>query len=116
MCSDLDFILFNIKTKRYCCLEQKQYGKKLSKWQLILYHNLGKWIARGIGNDAKWLGFYIVTFRGESFDDGGATLQKINADGELTKGLIINSADFVAFFSMENRELFLKFNRKMISG
>ncbi len=68
--TDLDFILYNYKTKKVMLLEIKTRNSCLKFWQLKLFKNLDKWIRRGIDEDWGYLGFHVIKFKNTWFDDG----------------------------------------------
>lgn len=68
--SDLDFILYNYKTKRIMLLEVKQHGKEMATWQNNLFKNLALWISKGIDKDWNFLGFHSIKFENTDFKDG----------------------------------------------
>jgi hypothetical protein len=86
MVSDLDFILYNYKTKKIMLLEIKTRNTQLKTWQNILFNNLAKWIAAGIDDDWEFLGFHIIIFQHTFFNDGKAYLD----NKEITECELIN--------------------------
>ena len=70
LASDLDFILFNYKTRNIMLLEIKTRGKELKTWQSILFNNLDKWLKRGIDSDWEYHGFNYITYEKTNFNDG----------------------------------------------
>lgn len=70
MASDLDFILWNYKTRRIMLLEIKTRLSKPREWQRIMWSNMNKWIQKGIDDDWTYLGFHLVTFENSDFSDG----------------------------------------------
>ncbi|MCH8862636.1 MAG: hypothetical protein IID51_09005 [Proteobacteria bacterium] len=58
ICSDLDFIIENYKTKKIMLLEIKTRNRELKTWQRILFNNLDRWISNGIDdgwqNNGRW--------------------------------------------------------------
>ena len=45
--SDIDFYIYNWKTKTHALVEQKTRGANLKPWQRRMYGNLNKWISEG---------------------------------------------------------------------
>lgn len=72
--SDLDFVLWNWKTKKVMLLEIKTRGSQPKKNQLEMWRNLHKWIGKGIDNDWNYLGFHLVVFENTNFEDGKCCL------------------------------------------
>ena len=72
--SDLDFILFNYKTKKIMLLEIKTRNSQMKQWQNILFTNLNNWIKKGIDTDWKFLGFHTLRFENTFFNDGDIPL------------------------------------------
>jgi len=74
MVTDLDFILYNYNTKKIMLLELKMRNANLKKWQENIFNNLSKWIKKGIDNDWTYLGFNIIKFQNQFFNDGDCYL------------------------------------------
>lgn len=68
--SDLDFFIWNWKTKSVMMLEIKTRGAVVRKWQKEMWQNIRKWIENGIDEDWTFFGFYCVQFENTGFDDG----------------------------------------------
>ena len=70
MVSDLDFILYNYKSRICMLLEIKTRNSEVKEWQRKLFDNLSRWIEKGI--DADWLfgGYHIIRFENTFFEDG----------------------------------------------
>ena len=68
--SDLDFILWNWRTKKVMMLEIKTRNSKPRTGQKIMWQNINKWIDNGIDNDWNYLGFHLIQFENTNFDDG----------------------------------------------
>ena len=86
--SDLDFILFNYKTKKIMFLEVKTRGATIKIWQRDLFKNLNKWILKGISDDWIYLGFHLLCFEKTCFTDGRAYFDnKIISEDEFIKKL-----------------------------
>lgn len=65
--TDLDFILFNWKTKKIMLLEVKQYKKQIRMWQKKLYQLLHTALSRGLPKDVEYLGTHLITFEKNDF-------------------------------------------------
>lgn len=70
MVSDLDFILYNYRTRKIELLEIKTHSSQLPKWQKMLFENLAHWLARGIDGGWEFLGFHTIVFENTFFHDG----------------------------------------------
>lgn len=68
--SDLDFILWNWKTKKIMLLEIKTRSAKPRYNQRNMWKLIHKWIKNGIDTDWKYLGFNLIVFEHTSFEDG----------------------------------------------
>lgn len=82
--SDLDFILFNYKTRKIMLLEIKTRNTDLKYWQQTLFENLARWIEQGIDKDWIFLGFHTIKFENTYFNDGA-----VYFDGVLNNELDI---------------------------
>ena len=86
--SDLDFILWNWKTKKIMLLEIKTRNAKMRKFQSIMFSLLHKWISKGIDRGWKYEGFYLIQFEKTSFEDGKCFLNyKEISEADLIKKL-----------------------------
>jgi hypothetical protein len=77
--SDLDFILWNCKTRSLMLLEVKTRGKKMAKWQSSLFCVLDMLIKKGLPDvtpPIHYKGFHCVRFIKTWFDDGVCMLNK----------------------------------------
>jgi len=68
--SDLDFILWNWKTKKIMLIELKTRMSYPRKGQKMMWNLLHNWIKNGIDNDWKYLGFNLIQFENSGFEDG----------------------------------------------
>lgn len=88
--SDIDFVLYNFKTKKLMILEVKTRNAELRMWQTIFYKNISNWLKKGIDEDWTFLGVHIIKFENTFFNDGKCFL-----DGEE-----INEENLIEFLSM----------------
>lgn len=69
--SDLDFMLWNWKTKKIIFLEIKTRNSKPREGQKKMFQLINKWMFRGIDKDWTYLGFHLIQFENdENFDNG----------------------------------------------
>tara|TARA_B110000858_G_scaffold149268_1_gene169747 strand:- start:221 stop:586 length:366 start_codon:yes stop_codon:yes gene_type:complete len=74
--SDIDFMLWNWKTKRFALLEIKCRNVEIGKGQKIMLQNIHRWIKNGLDNGWKYHGYHLVTFEGDTFENGKVYLNK----------------------------------------
>lgn len=89
--SDLDFILWNWKTKNLMFLEIKTRNAKVRQGQKMMFENINKWIKTGIDNDWKYHGFHLITFENSSFEDGKCYFD----NQEITQEELIKKLSFL---------------------
>lgn len=77
MVSDIDFILYNYKTKKIAIVEVKTNNKIISTWQRRLLEFVSSCIRNGKPSDYDYLGLYIIRFEKTNFNDG-----KVYLNGE----------------------------------
>ena len=68
--SDIDFVLFNYKTKKVAIVEVKTRNADLKRWQKEFYRNLHNWIKNGVSDGWVYKGIYVIQFENTCFDDG----------------------------------------------
>lgn len=68
--SDIDFVFYNMETKKVIIVEQKTRGAGVQDWQRDLLSNIKRWILQGIDNEWIFEGIHLLQFEGYSFDDG----------------------------------------------
>jgi hypothetical protein len=84
--TDVDFFLYNWKTKNILILEVKTHNAELKYWQKEFYKNLDKWIKMGIDVDWTYHGVKILKFENTFFDDGKCFLDGVEiTEEELIK-------------------------------
>ena len=67
MVSDLDFVLWNVRSKRVMLLEVKTRNGSIKRWQRDMWNNLHHWIKKGICGGWEYLGFHLLRFSGNDF-------------------------------------------------
>lgn len=89
--SDLDFFLWNWKTKKVIMLELKSYKSIPRKWQEIMWNNISKWIHNGIDETWTFLGYHLIQFEKTNFENGKCYLDgKEIKEQELINFLSLN--------------------------
>ncbi len=68
--TDLDFVIYNYKTKKIALVEIKTRSADLKFWQKEIFENLSKWISKGIDKDWTFCGFHVIKFENTFFNDG----------------------------------------------
>ena len=68
--SDLDFIIWNWKTKKIILLEIKTRMSTPRKGQYLMWNNIERWIQNGIDSDWMFYGFHFIKFENTNFADG----------------------------------------------
>ena len=59
--SDIDFYIFNYKTKNHALVEIKTYTGQLKEWKRKMYERLGKWIKEGSEKEGwNFKGFFLI--------------------------------------------------------
>ena len=88
MVTDIDFYMYNYKTKKHLLVEVKNNNAPLKKWQSIMYKNLSHWIDSAAKKDGwDFKGFYFIKFVKTSFKDGVYLNDKISSEEEIIKKL-----------------------------
>lgn len=80
--SDLDFFLWNWKTKKVMMLEIKTRNSYPRRWQDIMWNNISKWISKGIDDDWTFYGYHLIQFENTCFSDGKCFLNTIEISEE----------------------------------
>lgn len=70
MVSDVDFILYNYKTKRMMFIEQKQFGSEVKEWQKKLFTILNDAMKNLPESRLEYKGFHLITFEQTDCKDG----------------------------------------------
>lgn len=79
LATDLDFILYNYKTKQIALVEVKTRGANLKFWQEGIFKSLSRWVAKGIDSDWTFRGFYTIKFENTFFHDGKCYLNGVQS-------------------------------------
>jgi len=90
--SDLDFVLWNWKTKKVMMLEIKTRSDLPRKGQKYMWKNINNWMRKGVDDGWKYLGFNLIVFEKTDFLDGKCYLN----NKEITEKELIN------FLSLED--------------
>lgn len=69
---DLDFLIYNYKTRRIMFVEVKTRNAEMKTWQRMIFKQLDKWIKKGIDEDWTYLGYHLIQFENTCFEDGKA--------------------------------------------
>jgi len=97
MVTDIDFVLYNYKTKRLMILEVKTRNKIIETWQEILYKNFHKWLKTGVDSGWEYRGAYLIRFENTSFKDGRCYITSFEKN--ITKQ--VSEQGLMKFLSME---------------
>lgn len=76
--TDLDFVLFNWKTKRVMLIELKQHNAPIRYWQNQMFVDMARWMQKGVDRGWQILGYHSIVFEKTDFNDG-----ECRFDGEL---------------------------------
>ena len=86
MVSDIDFYIYNYKTKNHALVEVKTYTGKLKRWQSEMYDRLSKWIGEGGKKDGwNFIGFFLINFEKKDFSEGKVYLNGVESSEEEIK-------------------------------
>ena len=86
--SDIDFMLWNWKTKSFALLEIKCRNVEPSVGQYKMIKNVHRWIKKGLDDNWKYYGYNLITFEGDTFENGRVYLNKKEiTEKELIKSL-----------------------------
>ena len=93
--SDIDWYMYNYKTKKCCMVETKTRNADLTFAQTQMYKNLSKWISEGAKKDGwEFTGFYVIKFENTWFDDGKVFLnEKESSEEEIIKILSFDEGE-----------------------
>jgi len=89
MVTDLDFILYNYKSKKLMLVEVKTRKAKMKTWQQNIFTMLDKIIKKGAADiGVKYYGFHCIRFEGTFFNNGRCMFDdKLISETELIKTL-----------------------------
>ena len=82
MVTDLDFLLYNYKTKKIMFMEVKTRHCELKRWQKIIFRNLHNWVKKGIDEDWTYQGYHLIQFENTNFEDGKVFFDYIESNEE----------------------------------
>lgn len=68
--SDLDFVLWNWKTRKIMFIELKTRNSYPRKGQKIMWQHIHRWIKQGIDSSWIYCGFHLIQFENTCFGDG----------------------------------------------
>lgn len=88
MVTDLDFILYNYKTKRIAFLEVKTRNYETKTWQKMFFTELAEWIRKG--TSWEFLGYHEIKFENTDFEDGKVYLD----NNEITEKELVDLLSF----------------------
>ena len=93
--SDIDWYMYNYKTKKCCIVETKTRNANLTYAQKQMYDNLSKWIGEGAKKDGwDYTGFYVIKFENTWFDDGKVFINgKESSEEEIREILSFNEGE-----------------------
>ena len=102
--SDIDFMIWNWRTKKMMMLEVKTKHGKLPPFQRRMFGNISRWIRDGIQSDWTYYGFNVLQFSDNSFNDGVAYIN----DVEVTE------AECIHYLSLEWNSVPIDFERRKV--
>ena len=86
MVSDIDFILADFISKKIILLELKNYGKSVKPRQHELFKNINSWINKSVNNGWEYLGFHLIEFEKNTFDNGSVYYDnKLSSEKEIKR-------------------------------
>ena len=87
--SDIDFYIFNYKTKNHALVEIKTYTGQLKEWQRKMYERLGRWIKEGSEKEGwNFKGFFLIKFEKKDFTEGKVYLNGIESTEEEIRRIL----------------------------
>lgn len=94
MVTDVDFILWNYKTRRLMLIEVKQHKAIMKKWQILLYGVLDELLKNGsekLWPPVNYFGWHCIRFENTDFSDGRCMLNnKLITEKELIEFMSMN--------------------------
>lgn len=88
MASDLDFLLYNYKTRKVALCEIKQYNKQIASWQMQMLSFLENCIKNGKPDGWEFIGLFVIRFEVMNFGDGRVWLNGDESSEEEIKKLL----------------------------
>lgn len=100
--SDLDFIVWNYKTRRVLMLETKTRESELRPGQGNMFSNIDSWIRRGVTSNWTYHGFYLLQFTDTGFNDGLCFINEIRHGVTGCDNRVeVSQSQVVEFLSLE---------------
>lgn len=94
--SDLDFILWNYKSRRLMLIEVKTRGAKMRFWQENLFKVLDEILNIGSRTaGVEYLGFHCIRFENTNFVNGSCSID----------GKVVTEQELCSYLDMENNEM-----------
>jgi len=92
MVSDLDFIMYNYKTKDMMLIEIKTRKAKMKTWQRKLFELIDDALKKGLAEDYLYHGFHCIRFENTGFEDGRVIFDnKLSNEQEIKDILSFNA-------------------------
>ena len=87
--SDIDWYMFNYKTRKCCIVETKTRNANLTYTQEQMYSNISKWIGGGAKKDGwHFIGFFLIQFENTFFNDGKVYINGKESSEEEIKHIL----------------------------
>jgi hypothetical protein len=86
--TDLDFILFNYKTKKFMLIEVKSRSTRIKIWQQSIFRLMDEWISGGMRDGWTNLGFHVIMFENTNFSDGAVYLDDLEVSENTLKNFL----------------------------
>lgn len=68
--SDIDFVLYNKASSKFCMIELKTRGNTMAEWQKEIYREIHKRLVHtNEQSKMKFIGTYCIEFDGADFED-----------------------------------------------
>ena len=96
MVTDIDFFIFNYKTKKCMVVEVKTRNTEIKDWQRIFYTNFDKWLKTGVMDGWTYRGAYLVKFENTCFEDGKCYLTSF----EKNETMCVTERALIKFLSL----------------
>lgn len=66
---DVDFVLYNYKTKKIMIIEEKTMSEGVTFSQKDVINIIHRALQKGLGEEYTYLGYHLITFKGRDFSD-----------------------------------------------